>query len=136
MNEQTPKRIGTWEFTLRWGDMDQLGHVNNTVYFRAFEEARVGWLAELPPSDPENPSYVVIIHTEATFLKELKAPGIARIEIFAGKQGNSSLVQHYELRRTDDDTLYATGSAKLVWVSPTSGKSTPIPAGVRALIST
>lgn len=135
MTENTGRKLGSQEFTLRWGDMDQLGHINNTVYFRAFEEARVSWLAELPEGSPDEPSYVVIIHTEATFLKELKAPGVAKIDIFAGKQGNSSLVQTYELRRTDDpDTVYATGSAKLVWVSPETGRSTPIPQAVRALL--
>ena len=29
---------------VRWGDMDMLGHVNNTVYFRYMETARVEWL--------------------------------------------------------------------------------------------
>ena len=26
---------------IRWGDMDAMGHVNNTVYFRYFEQARI-----------------------------------------------------------------------------------------------
>ena len=26
---------------IRWGDMDAMGHVNNTVYFRYMETARV-----------------------------------------------------------------------------------------------
>ena len=26
---------------LRWGDMDAMGHVNNTVYFRYLEQARI-----------------------------------------------------------------------------------------------
>ena len=29
---------------VRWGDMDALGHVNNAVYFRYIEQARVNWL--------------------------------------------------------------------------------------------
>ena len=29
---------------IRWGDMDALGHVNNTVYFRFMEQARIEWL--------------------------------------------------------------------------------------------
>ncbi len=27
--------------SVRWGDMDALGHVNNAVYFRYIEQARV-----------------------------------------------------------------------------------------------
>ena len=32
---------------IRWGDMDALGHVNNTVYFRYMEQARIEWLYAL-----------------------------------------------------------------------------------------
>jgi acyl-CoA thioester hydrolase len=28
---------------MRWGDMDALGHMNNTVYFRYLEQARISW---------------------------------------------------------------------------------------------
>ena len=29
---------------MRWGDMDALGHITNTVYFRYMEQARIEWL--------------------------------------------------------------------------------------------
>ena len=32
---------------IRWGDMDVLGHVNNTVYFRYMEQARIEWIYAL-----------------------------------------------------------------------------------------
>ena len=32
------------EIPVRWGDMDAMGHVNNTIYFRYFEIARLEWL--------------------------------------------------------------------------------------------
>jgi acyl-CoA thioester hydrolase len=132
MQEPKPNNaqlLHTCEFPLRWGDMDQLGHVNNTVYFRAFEEARTQWIDLFPAElNPGNDAYVVIIHTEATFLKELKAPGTAVVKVFAGAIGRSSMVHHYELYRSDDDhTLYCTGTAKVVWVDPQTGRSTAIP---------
>lgn len=58
------KEIYTTTVPLRWGDMDQIGHVNNTVYFRCFEQARVEWIALFPESADNNPAYVVIVHTE------------------------------------------------------------------------
>nr|WP_294889363.1 thioesterase family protein [uncultured Limnobacter sp.] len=122
------KEIYTTTVPLRWGDMDQIGHVNNTVYFRCFEQARVEWIALFPENMDNNPAYVVIVHTECSFLKELKAPGVVEIKVFAGEVGRSSLVQKYEMRRTDTpEVLVATGSAKMVWVSPETGRSTPIP---------
>ncbi|MCQ8895427.1 acyl-CoA thioesterase [Limnobacter humi] len=127
----------TSQIQLRWGDVDQLGHINNTVYFRCYEQARVEWIDLYPQALDGNPAYVVIVHTECSFLKELKAPGTAEVRIFAGDLGRSSLLQHYELRRTDDPaTVYATGSAKMVWVSPETGRSTPVPERFRQLITT
>ena len=29
---------------VRWGDLDAMGHVNNTVYLRYFETLRIDWL--------------------------------------------------------------------------------------------
>ena len=34
---------------IRWGDMDALGHVNNTVYFRYLEQTRIEWVYGLSP---------------------------------------------------------------------------------------
>ncbi len=122
------KEIYRTTVPLRWGDMDQIGHVNNTVYFRCFEQARVEWIDHFPEHLDENPAYVVIVHTECSFLKELKAPGVVEIRVLAGEVGRSSLMQHYEMRRTDQlDELVAKGSAKMVWVSPLTNRSTPIP---------
>ena len=95
------KEIYRTTVPLRWGDMDQIGHVNNTVYFRCFEQARVEWIDQFPEHVDDNPAYVVIVHTECSFLKELKAPGVVEIRVLAGEVGRSSLMQHYEMRRTD-----------------------------------
>ena len=35
--------VHTTTQSIRWGDMDALGHVNNTVYFRYMEQARIEW---------------------------------------------------------------------------------------------
>lgn len=129
------KEIYASTVPLRWGDMDQIGHVNNTVYFRCFEQARVEWLDHFPQSADNNPAYAVIVHTECSFLKELKAPGSVEIKVFAGETGRSSLVQQYEMRRTDaPEVLVATGSAKIVWVDPATGRSTPIPDRFKAVL--
>lgn len=35
------------EIPVAWGDMDALGHVNNTVYFRYFESGRIAYFRQL-----------------------------------------------------------------------------------------
>jgi acyl-CoA thioesterase FadM len=44
--EHKKKLIHVTKMPIRWGDMDAYGHVNNTVYFRYMEQARVEWLEE------------------------------------------------------------------------------------------
>ena len=39
--EHKKKLIHVTRMPIRWGDMDAYGHVNNTVYFRYMEQARV-----------------------------------------------------------------------------------------------
>ena len=60
---------------IRWGDMDAMGHVNNTIYFRYLEIVRIEWLhrvAGAPDPAGEGP---VIVNTFCNFLKQLKYPG-------------------------------------------------------------
>ena len=37
----------TSRMPVRWGDMDAVGHLNNTLYFRLMEQARIQWLDRL-----------------------------------------------------------------------------------------
>ncbi len=60
---------------IRWGDMDAMGHVNNTIYFRYLEIIRIEWLhgvAGTPDAEGEGP---VIVNTFCNFLRQLKYPG-------------------------------------------------------------
>jgi acyl-CoA thioester hydrolase len=52
--------------------------------------------------------------------------------MFCGQPGRSSIPTHYEIRLQGDDTLYATGESKIVWMEVASGKSVAIPDELRA----
>ena len=46
---------------MRWGDMDAMGHINNTTYFRYMETARIDWLRLIgcaPSAQGEGPIIV------------------------------------------------------------------------------
>ena len=47
---------------IRWGDMDAMGHVNNTVYFRYMETARLEWLYEVGFAGDTHGNGVVIVN--------------------------------------------------------------------------
>ena len=46
------KLVHEMRFPVRWGDMDAMGHVNNTVYFRYLETARIDWLVSVRATQP------------------------------------------------------------------------------------
>ena len=113
---------------IRWGDMDALGHVNNTVYFRYMEQARVEWLDRLGfDLNTAGDEGVVVVNASCTFLLPLTYPGSVDVRMFFDKPGRSSLQTHYEMRKAGEDRLYAEGSAKMVWVNQATGKSSPWP---------
>ena len=112
---------------IRWGDMDMLGHVNNTVYFRYFEQARIEWASGL---DPDGQAYgsgsgPVIVNASCTFLEPLVYPGEIEVRMYLCDAGRSSVGSHYELSL--DGKLYAEGAAKIVWIDRASGRSVPLP---------
>lgn len=125
------------QIPVRWGDMDALGHVNNTVYFRYAEQARIDWLAAQGILDivdvDEGP---VIVNASCTFLRPITFPAVVEVRTLIGKPGRSSLPTFYEMRCVgagDDATLYAEGAAKIVWWNPKTGKSLPLPDFIRRM---
>ena len=117
---------------IRWGDMDAMGHVNNTVYFRYLEQARIAWFEALGcPPDPVGTG-PVIINANCTFLKQLRYPGEIDVITYAGNPGRSSFEMLHEVRRIDEpDVLVAEGGVKVVWVDRQAEKSVPLPEEVR-----
>ena len=121
------------EIPIRWGDMDAMGHVNNTVYFRYMEQSRISWFEDMGiKSDPAGDG-TVIVNTDCTFVRQLEYPGTVLVRHYVGAVGRSSIMTYLEILRTDDtDTIYAHGSAKVVWVNFSRQKSTPLPEAIHA----
>ena len=125
------KLVHTSVTPIRWGDMDAYRHVNNTLYFRYMEQARVEYLESLGYSIEPKGRAPVIINASCTFLVPLAYPGTVEVLMFLGAPGRSSIPSSYEIRLQGDDTLYATGESKIVWMEVASGKSVPIPEDLR-----
>ena len=135
MNEER-KHVLTARYPVRWGDMDAYGHVNNTVYFRYFEQIRVEWVEQLGfPVNPNEPSGAIIVNADCTFHAPVTYPATIEVRMFVGQPGRASLMTWYELYVEGDEQLYATGGAKLVWMDTASGRSTALPAAVREAAS-
>jgi len=122
------------EIPVRWGDLDALGHVNNTVFFRFMEQVRVEWLdRQAVVCNQDQREVPVLVQASCTFLQPINYPASVRVKLYADQPGRSSIVTRYELRDVADGRLYATGEAKAVWIDLATGKSAPLPEALRAL---
>ena len=92
-----------------------MGHVNNTVYFRYMEQARISWFGELVPRDEAWKSTgIVIANATCNFKRPINYPGTVEVKLFVGPAGGSSIATFYEL--TVDENLCADGAATVVFI--------------------
>ena len=121
---------------IRWGDMDAMGHVNNTIYFRYLEIARLEWLFRIGgPPDPQGTG-PVIVNAFCNFLRQLEFPGDILAKHYVANPGRSSFDTYITLERTDKPGLiHAEGGSKTVWTDFKAQKSVPLPDWVRALVN-
>ena len=135
MTPPRKKLVHTEAIPIRWGDMDAMGHVNNTAYFRYMEQARISWFDALGVRPSPQGAGPVIINASCTFIKQLVYPGVVEGRTDGGKVGNSSFETWLEMRPGyDPGTLYAEGAAKVVWVDFQQGKSTALPEKIRQIV--
>jgi len=118
---------------IRWGDMDAFGHVNNTVYFRYMEQARLDWLSAIERREDASIATgtgPVIVNASCTFFAPLVYPGDCEVRMYLGELGRSSVGTFYEI--WSDGRRFAEGAAKIVWVDRASGRSTTLPDAIAA----
>jgi acyl-CoA thioester hydrolase len=115
---------------VRWGDMDAMGHVNNTVYFRYMEQARIGWFDALVPRDEAWKSIAIVIaNASCNFKRPINYPGTVEVRLRIGAPGGSSVATYYEL--IIEEQLYADGAATVVFIDVENQKPVRIPQQIR-----
>ncbi len=127
----------TVSFPIQWGDMDALGHVNNAVYFRWFESARIAMFDRLGVRPQHGgPVGPILATTTCDYLVPLVYPGEVTIGVSVTKVGTTSLTLEYGLWRDGDaDRLCARASSVIVLVEYATGRKVPISAEVRERIA-
>jgi acyl-CoA thioester hydrolase len=120
---------------LRWGDMDAMGHINNTLYFRYMEICRLDWLFQAGAGVDKADAGPVIVNAFANFLRQLEFPGDIRVTMFVANPGRSSFDTYHTIERVDQPGIvYAEGGARTVWTDYRARKSAPMPDAFRQLL--
>jgi len=113
--------------------MDAMGHVNNTVYFRYMEQARISWFDALVPEDEAWKSTgIVVANCSCNFKRAINYPGTVDVQVYIGELGVSSVPTFYELSIGGE--LYADGAATVVFIDMQKQKPIRIPQAIREVI--
>ncbi|MFW6067917.1 MAG: acyl-CoA thioesterase [Myxococcota bacterium] len=113
---------------VRWGDMDAFGHVNNTVYFRFFESARIAFFAELGihTSTPEGVG--PILHsTSCRFRAPVTFPDSLRVGARVADVGEDRIRMEHLVYSERLQKAAATGDALVVTFDYANGCKAPLP---------
>ncbi len=118
--------------------MDALGHVNNTLYFRYMETARLEWFFALLGDDAYGSGEgIVIANAICNFRRPLVYPADVEVRMYLGRPGTTSVTSYYDIAAAG--VSYADGEARIVWIDLGTGRPRPLPERVagplRALTS-
>ena len=127
------KLVHEMRIPVRWGDLDAMGHVNNTTVFRYFETSRIEWLRDLGVVLARDAVAPLMANGFCNFRRQIEFPGELVARHFAGVPGRSSLDTGFTLARAEAPELVcADGGATLVWFDFRTQRSVPVPEPVRA----
>lgn len=119
-----------------WAEMDVFRHVNNTVYFRYFETARIEYLRRIEFGDDDRHGGLgPILHsTAARFRRPLRFPDTAWTGARATEVLDDRFAMEYRVVSGAQGAVAAEGSALIVSYDYSRREKAPLPESVRALI--
>lgn len=118
---------------VQWGDMDAYGHVNNTVFFRFFESARVEYLDRCGFLESfERDGVGAILHSTACrFRRALTHPDTVLVGARAEDVAEDRFTHDYRLVSLEQEEVAAEGSGVVVSFDYREETKAPIPPAVR-----
>lgn len=126
------KLLDETSIVTRWGDMDALGHVNNSVYFVYFEQARQVWLSKQKHLQLPANLVPVLAAVEAVYRRPIHYPQTIIVQSFSLRVGHSSAQLGHRILDVDNrDHCFTEGTASLVWIDRDSGRPRLIPDPMR-----
>jgi acyl-CoA thioester hydrolase len=103
------------EIPVAWGDMDALGHVNNTVFFRYFESARIAYLDAIGLIATESRAIgPILASTQCRFRRPLRFPDTVQVGARTTELLDDRFTMEYRIVSSTNDAVAADGSGVVV----------------------
>ena len=117
------------EIPTRWGDMDAMKHINNTLFFRYFESARMEYVRRIKVYNElrERGEGPILAFTSCAFKAPLVHPDIILVGARIREIKKHSFTFDFLLLSKKLEKPAATGEAVMVWYDYEKGEKLTIP---------
>ena len=122
---------------VRWGDMDAMGHVNNTVYFTYCEAARIELFKAVGGRriDENSAHGPTLVATGCDYLREVRFPARLDIGVRVERMTERSFALEYGLFFHGTDDVAAVARSVNAWVDYAAKKAIPLPDELREALN-
>jgi len=127
----------TVTFPVAWGEMDALGHVNNIVYFRYFENGRAQYMTQIGFFDvrADQPGVGPILASiNCRFRYPLTYPDSVTVGVRVTTLGADRFTVQHRVVSQQANVIAAEGDGMVVSYDYRCGQKAPLPAAVREAI--
>ncbi|PIE41269.1 MAG: hypothetical protein CSA49_04285 [Gammaproteobacteria bacterium] len=113
--------------------MDVFHHVNNTVYFRYFEDARIAYFEKVGVSGDKKTSHIgpILASTRCDFRLPLSYPDTIKIVAWVEDVKEKRFTMKYKVFSEKLAALAAEGEGLVVFYNYDQGKSCAIPESIK-----
>jgi acyl-CoA thioester hydrolase len=119
------------EVPVAWGDMDAFGHVNNTMFFRYVETARIAFLDRIGFRG-ESGIGPILASTQCRFRRPLAYPDTVLVGVRVSETSEDRFTHEYRLVSRALNDVAAEGSGVVVAYDYGAKTRCSIPGDVRA----
>lgn len=122
---------------VQWGDQDAFGHVNNTVYFRWYESARIAYLEQSGLEAVADAAGLgpILANISCNYRLQLTYPDAVWIGARITRIGKSSMNMEHAIFSERLQQMAAQGDSVIVMFDYQANASCPVPPAAREAIS-
>ncbi len=125
------KQNYTCQISVRFRDLDAMGHVNNAVYFTYFEEGRKNFFRDISDTGKADFPFIMA-HIGCDFLKPVTLSDQLVLKMQVSSIGSKSFGLRYELvSASDESTVFAKGESVQVCFDYKENRTITVPKALK-----
>jgi acyl-CoA thioester hydrolase len=124
------------EIPVAWGDMDAFQHVNNVIYFRYFESARIAYFDAIDMLTEMEATGVgpILAETRCRFRIPLTFPDTVAVGARVDALAPQGFMMQYAVASRRHGKIAAEGDGRIVTLNYATGRKAPLPEPVHTRI--